>query len=138
MGVGGYVRRVQGWTHVKRCNQLAVFTIQPAGGDAAVVWGVEDSVHQGHLFRAPILYPSEGGGKPGRASQRTQAYRDTLYRVSEGGGQPDHRRARGVLNLCARESKARTRSFLRGKLIFDHGLFSSYDCKQGAADGQDS
>ena len=32
---------------------------------------------------------------------------------------------RGVLNPCARESKAQTGRFLREKLISDHGLFSS-------------
>ena len=43
-----------------------------------------------------------------------------------------------MLNLCARESKARTGRFLRKKLISDHGLFSSYEGRQGAAMGQDS
>ena len=46
-------------------------------------------------------------------------------RFSEGGGQLDRRRARGVLNPSARESKARTGRFLREKLISDHGLFST-------------
>ena len=36
-------------------------------------------------------------------------------------------RARGGLNPCARESKARTGRFLREKLISDHGHFSSYE-----------
>ena len=31
------------------------------------------------------------------------------------------------MNPCARESKARTRRFLREKLMSDHGLFSSYE-----------
>ena len=43
-----------------------------------------------------------------------------------------------MLNPCARESKARARGFVRGKLISDHGLSSSYESQQGAADGQDS
>ena len=47
-------------------------------------------------------------------------------RFGEGGEQLDHRRARGVLNPCARESKARTGKFLREKLISDYGHFSSY------------
>ena len=55
-----------------------------------------------------------------------------------GGGQLDRRRARGVLNSCGRESKARTGRFLREKLISDHGLFSSYKGGQGAANGLDS
>ena len=48
-------------------------------------------------------------------------------RFGEGGGQLDRWRARGGLNPCARESKARTRRFLREKLISDHGHFSSYE-----------
>ena len=38
-----------------------------------------------------------------------------------------------MLNPCARESKAQTGRFLREKLISDHGLFSSYEGQQGAA-----
>ena len=48
-------------------------------------------------------------------------------RFGEGGGQLDRWRARGGLNPCARESKARTGRFLREKLISDHGHFSSYE-----------
>ena len=51
----------------------------------------------------------------------------------EGGGQLDRRQARGVLNPCARESKARTGKVLRETLISEHGLFSSYE-----GHGQDS
>ena len=43
-----------------------------------------------------------------------------------------------MLNPCARESRARTGRFLREKLNADHGLFSSYEGKQGAVNGQDS
>ena len=43
-----------------------------------------------------------------------------------------------MLNPCARESKAPTGRVLREKLISDHGLFSSYDGRQGVANGQDS
>ena len=55
-------------------------------------------------------------------------------RFGEGGGQLDRRRARGVLNPCAREAKARTGGVLfllseaGGKLIFHHGLFSKAYC----------
>ena len=42
-----------------------------------------------------------------------------------------------MLNPCVRESKARTGSFLREKLISDYGLYSSYEGRQGAANGQD-
>ena len=41
-----------------------------------------------------------------------------------------------MLNPCARESKARTRRFLREKLISDHGMLSSYEDQEGAANGQ--
>ena len=57
-------------------------------------------------------------------------------RLGEGGGQLDRRRASGVLNPCVRQLKARTRRFLRGKLISGHGLFSSYEGQQGVANGQ--
>ena len=65
-------------------------------------------------------------------------YRVGTHQIGEGGGQLDLRRARGVLHPCALESKARTGSFLREKLISNHGLFSSYEGQQGAANGQDS
>ena len=42
------------------------------------------------------------------------------------GGQLDRRRARGGLTPCARDSKTRTRRFLRENLMSDHGLFSFY------------
>ena len=41
-------------------------------------------------------------------------------------------------NPCARESKARTGSFLREKLIADYSLFSFYEGEQGAANGEGS
>ena len=54
-------------------------------------------------------------------------YHNVLHRFGEGGGQLDRRRARGGLNPCARESKARTGRFLREKLVSEHGPFSSYE-----------
>ena len=116
-----------------------------------MVWLVEDSVHQVHLFQAPIWCPS-GGGSTRKAGgivaeslvgrRTTQALRGTLYRVSKhqvwwGGGQIDRRRARGVLNPCAPESKAQRGEFLRDKLISNRGLFSFYESQQGAANGRD-
>ena len=41
-----------------------------------------------------------------------------------------------MLNPCARESNARTGRFLREKLLSDHGRFSSYEGRLGAANGQ--
>ena len=43
-----------------------------------------------------------------------------------------------MLNPFAWESKAQTGGFLRGNLISDHGLISSYESQQGAANGQDA
>ena len=57
-------------------------------------------------------------------------------KIGEDRGQLDCRRARKVLNPCARESKARTGRFLREKLIFNHGLCSSYESQQGTVNGQ--
>ena len=66
-------------------------------------------------------------------------YRVGTHQIRRRRRQLDRRRARGVLNPCARESKARTGRFPREKLMFDHGLISSYeDQQQEAANGQDS
>ena len=70
-------------------------------------------------------------GKPGRVQQHAQSG-GVSSRFGEGGGQVDRRRARRVLNPCARESKARSGRFLRDKLISDHSLFFSYEDQQGA------
>ena len=95
------------------------------------------------LFRAPIWCPSGGvaererqGALSRRAWQRSIGW--IRARFGEGGGQLDRRRARGVLNPCARESKARTGRFLREKLMSDYGHFSYYEGQQGATIGQDS
>ena len=84
------------------------------------------------LLRALIWCPSRGvavrerqGALSRRAWWRSNGWVRT--RFGEGGGQLDRRRARGVLNPCARESKPRTGRFLREKLMSDDGLFSSYE-----------
>ena len=41
-----------------------------------------------------------------------------------------------MLNPCARESKARTGRFLRGKTISDHDLFSSYKAEKERLTGK--
>ena len=51
----------------------------------------------------------------------------TYTRFGEGEGQLDRGRARGVLNPCARESKARTGRFLRENVTSDYDHFSSYE-----------
>ena len=76
--------------------------------------------------RAPILGPFERiwhavgrghcrGNLVGRRSARKRNVALSLARLSirfgEGGGQFDHRRARGMLNRCARESKREPGSF---------------------------
>ena len=69
-----------------------------------------------------------------RAWQRSIGWVRT--RFGEGGEQLDRRRARGVLNPCARESKARTGRFLREKLMSDHGHLSSYEGRKETANGK--
>ena len=73
--------------------------------------------------------------KQGAPSRRTwwRSIGKVRTRFGEGGGQLDRRRARRVLNPCARESKARTVRFLRVNLTSDSCLFSSYEGQQGAA-----
>ena len=43
-----------------------------------------------------------------------------------------------MLNFCARESKAQTGRFMREKMLSDHGIFSSHENLQRAANGRDS
>ena len=125
---------------LKRYTQLGVFAVQPVHRDAAAVWLVEDGVHQVFLLRAPVWCPSGGGGtreargtameKPGGEQQHAQAHRGTRYRASNSQIRQGRTAARSSTSqesaepLCTR-SKARTGRFLRGKLISDHGLFSS-------------
>ena len=83
-------------------------------------------------FRAPIWCPSRGWRHARGREHRRREPGSALIgwvrtRFGEGGGQLNRRRARGGLNPCARESKARTGRFLRGKLMSDHGSFSSYE-----------
>ena len=91
----------------------------------------------------PFILPI-AAALPGRDLGTIENTIDSIVMVSrepdsaKAGGQLDRRRVRGVLNLCARESNARTGRFLRGKLISGHGLFSSYEDRQGTANGQDS
>ena len=82
------------------------------------------------LLRTPIWCPS--GGVAARERQGALSWRAWyLYcsigrvhtRLGEGGVQLDRRRARGGLNPCARESKARTGRFLKEKLMSHYGLF---------------
>ena len=121
---------------------------------AVHVWGVgcglwsvgPDSPSRDATNSVPFGRREEGGtiaeSLVGRSRTRKRTVSRSIGRVSTGsgggGGQLDRRRVRGVLNPCARESKARTGRFLRGKLISGHGLFPSYESHQGAANGQDS
>ena len=95
-------------------------------------------------FRAPVWCRSGGGGTREAGSTIAESLvalcrvGTVRTRFGEGGGQLDHRRARGVLNPCARESKVRTGRFLWEKLISDYGPFPSYEGRQGAVNGQDS
>ena len=75
----------------------------------------------------------------GRRSTRKRAMTRSIGRVStsKGGGQLDRRHARGVPSPCAIARIKGTNRGMRGKLISDHGLFSSYEGQQGAANGQD-
>ena len=108
-------------------------------------------VHQVRLVRVPFWCPWGGGGTReaggtvaeslvGRRSTRKRTVARSIGRVStrfgEDGGQLHRRQVRGVLNPCARESKARTGMFRRGELISDHSLSYSYEGQQGASDGQ--
>ena len=105
-----------------------------------------DGVHQVRLFRAPIWCSSGGSGTReaggtvaeslvGRSSMR---YRVTKHQIRRGRRTARSSTSQEALKACARKSKARTGKFLRGKLISGHGLLSSYEGQQRAANGQDS
>ena len=79
------------------------------------------------LFRAPIWCPPAGWLHARGREHCRRSIGWVRFRFGEGAGQFDRRRAREGLNPCARESKARTGRFLRGKLMSDHGIFSSYE-----------
>ena len=97
-------------------------------------------------LREEVARERQGGTVAGSLAGRISTHKRTVVRsigrvrtrFGDGGGQLDRRRARGVLSPCARKSKARSGRFLRGKLISDHGLFSSYEGQHGAPNGQDS
>ena len=82
-------------------------------------------------------------GKPGRAPQHVQACRGSLYRMNKHKIRRWRRAARlltyqAMLDPFVRYSKVQTETFLKGKVMSDHGMFSSYKGQQGAANGQDS
>ena len=64
-------------------------------------------------------------GKPRKVQRNLIGYVRTRFDVS--GVQLGLRRARGVLHLCAQESKVPTGRFLRETLIYDHPLYSFYE-----------
>ena len=111
--------------------------------DAAAVWLVENGAPRCTPFPSSNLVPF---GRWAARERQGALSRKAWYcsigwvrsRFDEVGAQLDRRRAREVLNSCARESKSQIGRFLREKLISDHGLFSSYEGHQGAANGQDS
>ena len=109
----------------------------------------------GDIFRDPIWfqYYFEGGGTRDtwgtvveRLIGRLSACKGTVVRsigfvctrLREGGGQHDSRRARAVLNPCARESWAPTWRFLREKPISDHDLSSSSENQQRVTNSKSS
>ena len=97
-----------------------------------VVWLAEDGVPRYAPLPSSNLMPfgrMAARERQGALSRRAWEFSIGWVRTrfGEGGGQLDRRRARGGLDPCARESKARTGRFLMEKLMSDHGLFSSYE-----------
>ena len=93
------------------------------------------------LFQTPFWYPSRGGATREAGSTVAESL-TALYRV----GTHQIRRGRRAVQsstsygsakpLCA-TTKDANREVSKGKLISDHGLFSFYEDRQGAANAQD-
>ena len=80
-------------------------------------------------------------GKPGREQQHVQAYRGTRYRASKHQIRRGQRAARSSTSQGSAEPwrtriKSANREVSEGKADSDHGIYSSYDGQQGAANGQ--
>ena len=75
------------------------------------------------LFRSPIWCSSRGGGAREAGNTILESlvarYRVSTHQIRR----LDRRRARGVLNPCARESKPQSGRYLREKLMSDHYFF---------------
>ena len=94
------------------------------------------------LFRAPIWCPSGGGGAREAGSTVAESlvalYRVSMHQILLGWRAARSSTSQGRTEpLCAR-IKGANWEILREKLISDHGLFSSYEGQQGAANGQNS
>ena len=96
------------------------------------------------LFRAPIWYPSGGGGTREEGSLVAESlvalYRVGTHQIWRGKRKARSSKSQGsVETLCARiKGTNREEVFLREKLISGHGLFFPYEVLQGAANWQDS
>ena len=108
------------------------------------VWLVEDKIvfPVARFLRAPIWCPSAGDGTREAGGTVAESL-VALYRVSAHQIRRDWRAARSSTShgsaepLCAR-IKGANREVSEGKLMSDHGLFSSYEGQQGAANRQNS
>ena len=139
MSVGGSFRRVSGRAHPREMQPTGCLRDPPGRlrrGDGIPQVRASSELQFGALRE--MAARERQGALSWRACWHSIGWVRYCIRFDEVGGQLDRRRARTVLNPCARESKVRTASFLREKLISDHGRFPSYEGQQGAANGQDS
>ena len=94
------------------------------------------------LFRAPTRCPSGSGGTREAggtiAESLVALYWVDTHQIWRGWRAARSSTSQGSAeSLCAR-IKGANGKVSEGKAISDHGLFSSYEGKQGAANGQDS
>ena len=82
---------------------------------------VDDDVHQVCLFRAPIWCPPGGGGtgEAGCTVPKSLVHQVSTHQIRRGWREARSSTSQGGAESLTRESKARTGTFLREKLISD-------------------
>ena len=140
MSVGGPFQR---GIALERCSRLRLSSRLSQSVETRQRYGWLRMVFPGaYLFRAPIWCSSGGGGTQEAGSTVADSlvafYRVGTHQIRRGRRTARSSTSQGSAEILrARIKKDANREVFEGKLISGHGLFSSYEGRQGAAYGQD-